>query len=405
MDQIVVQKAKHSKKLLFNFAYNNEELERLESKLSEFNPFKVLKAERYEIRHSNFLAWLLDPYENHLIGDYFLKKFLKEVLLGNEEFAERHELMFNTDELLSLELGDMEVRREWHDIDILLISHRFKLLILIENKVGASESRGQLNKYLDICRSEFPAHDTIPVFLTLYGDEPSNSEYALLSYEEIYRLLKFSRDIWSGRINQKVIDFITYYIKILEVLLMKDEELSMLCKKIYAEHKEAIDLIKDYTEKTDYEGAVKIFFDAHTELEQLGWTSNQTWFLPKKLKEKLPNNMMERWGSVYPVSIWFWLGKKNSKFGVVLEIGPFKDQEKRVKLLNHLKNNGVDVSDWAMEHAGETRYTRLSSKYKKFEEWDDEKKLGEELIWLYQDTKWQNEIKKIFEVVESFDFR
>ena len=103
--------------------------------------------------------------------------------------------------------------------------------------------------------------------------------------------------------------------------------------------------------------------------------------------------------------IWFWLGKKNSKFGVVLEIGPFKDQEKRVKLLNHLKNNGVDVSDWAMEHAGETRYTRLSSKYKKFEEWDDEKKLGDELIWLYQDTKWQNEIKKIFEVVESFDFR
>lgn len=40
---------------------NNKDFEKLESKLNRFNPFKVLNIERYEIRHSNVLGWLLDP--------------------------------------------------------------------------------------------------------------------------------------------------------------------------------------------------------------------------------------------------------------------------------------------------------------------------------------------------------
>ncbi|MYL34308.1 hypothetical protein GLW08_10550 [Pontibacillus yanchengensis] len=57
------------------FLSNNELLFELNSSLREFNPFKVLKVDQYEIRHSNMLAWLLDPKENHDIGDLFLKKF------------------------------------------------------------------------------------------------------------------------------------------------------------------------------------------------------------------------------------------------------------------------------------------------------------------------------------------
>ena len=68
-------------KFLENFICNNKELQQLEKMFEKFNIFDCLKLSRQEIRHSNFLAWLLDPNETHGMNDYFLKEFLKEVLL------------------------------------------------------------------------------------------------------------------------------------------------------------------------------------------------------------------------------------------------------------------------------------------------------------------------------------
>ena len=51
----------------------------LERKLDEFNLFKVLRIDEFEIRHSNVLAWLLDPSQNHKLGNTFLRGFLDEV--------------------------------------------------------------------------------------------------------------------------------------------------------------------------------------------------------------------------------------------------------------------------------------------------------------------------------------
>lgn len=55
----------------------------LEKKLPEllgkFNPFRILKIEDYEIRHSNVIAWLLDPKESHGLGTEILSKFIKIV--------------------------------------------------------------------------------------------------------------------------------------------------------------------------------------------------------------------------------------------------------------------------------------------------------------------------------------
>ena len=43
---------------------------------NKFNIFKVLKLDNYEIRHSNFLAWLLNPEETHNLGYEFIKEEL-----------------------------------------------------------------------------------------------------------------------------------------------------------------------------------------------------------------------------------------------------------------------------------------------------------------------------------------
>ena len=59
---------------LTKFVVNNPDLERLEARLAEFNIFEVLGAVRQELRHSDFLGYLLDPAGNHNLGDAFLKK-------------------------------------------------------------------------------------------------------------------------------------------------------------------------------------------------------------------------------------------------------------------------------------------------------------------------------------------
>src|SRR5690554_1811996 len=51
----------------------------LDITLSSPNIFEILGISSYEIRHSNFLAWLLTPGESHQLGDVFLKWFLKDL--------------------------------------------------------------------------------------------------------------------------------------------------------------------------------------------------------------------------------------------------------------------------------------------------------------------------------------
>lgn len=103
------------------FVANNQLLDRLDSKLNEFNPFKVLKVDQFEIRHSNILAWLLDPNENHSLSDMILKKLSAEILCG-DVLTKNHDLQI-TDILLG-SFHDAEVLREWRNIDILVVSKK-----------------------------------------------------------------------------------------------------------------------------------------------------------------------------------------------------------------------------------------------------------------------------------------
>ena len=58
----------------------DQDLEELENLLDEFNIFEVLGAVRVELRHSEFLAYLMNPQQNHGLGDDFVKKFLQKVV-------------------------------------------------------------------------------------------------------------------------------------------------------------------------------------------------------------------------------------------------------------------------------------------------------------------------------------
>lgn len=53
----------------------DDDLELLESKLSQFDLYKIINKTYDELTVSKILAWLLNPNETHGLGDYFFRLF------------------------------------------------------------------------------------------------------------------------------------------------------------------------------------------------------------------------------------------------------------------------------------------------------------------------------------------
>ncbi len=379
---------------LREFVANNEDLEVLEAKLNEFNPFKVLEIEEFEIRHSTVLAWLLDPNENHNLRDAFLKKFLAEVIVNNEHI----ETSINVFKTQEMSYHDVEVETEWKNIDIILLSKENKVAIFIENKIRAKESKHQLKKYIDIVNAHYASYEIIPVFLTLTGEDPTDSEYGIISYSQILEILKFIISIQKENLNPKVVDFLSYYLKILDVLTMEDKEIKSLCKKIYKDHKDALDLINKYADETEFENAASEFV-ASLNAKEININDKQAWFLPQSILSKMEEVGVESWNDGYPLAFWFIA--KEGKLGLRLEVGPFKDGALRRKFLEHLKENGFTIYDHSFK-AG-AKYTRIFTKYPKFEEWDDREEIIQKMDDLLNKTA-QKAVSNLENACASFDW-
>jgi len=105
-----------SRKVLEWLVVDNPELDHLEDLLREFNLFEAIGATRQELRHSDFLRFLLDPSENHGLGDYFLKTLFKEALVGSTSQG------IGAIDIDVANLADAEVERERFQIDVLVHS-------------------------------------------------------------------------------------------------------------------------------------------------------------------------------------------------------------------------------------------------------------------------------------------
>ena len=68
----------------YDILLKNEDFDKLDLGLKNPNIFQILRITKNEIRHSNFLSWLLDPNESHKLGDIFLKRFLREVFSSDK---------------------------------------------------------------------------------------------------------------------------------------------------------------------------------------------------------------------------------------------------------------------------------------------------------------------------------
>jgi hypothetical protein len=230
--------------LLEDFVVDNPDLEKLESLLAEFNIFEALwrKAWR-ESYHSDFLAFLIDPVQNHGLGDSFLKQFLKRVL------SDAQTPISDTEEIETMNLQTAFVERERWNIDILVQDSINHLACIVENKIDASERVGQLDKYWGVVKQKLPGYQTIFIYLTPDGREPvydSHNVYIPFSYDSIIELIETFCQTTKVALNSQLLTLMSHYNKTLRKHIVRDTEIARLCRKIYHQHKQALNLIFEH---------------------------------------------------------------------------------------------------------------------------------------------------------------
>lgn len=218
----------------------DDDLEELEDIAQQFNIFEVLDAVRQELRHSSFLAWLLDPNGSHGLGDYFLKRFLwRTAGLARERDIDT----ISPVEVDALDLADVMVRREWRNIDILISSESQRFVCAIENKVEGSEHSSQLGRYLDTCRTEFPGYCHHFVFLTPRGADPSHSEWVPVGYDAVLDLVERVVKAKKGTMGDELGLFLQHYASMLRRHIVGESEIDKLCTRIYNKHRQALEML------------------------------------------------------------------------------------------------------------------------------------------------------------------
>jgi hypothetical protein len=248
--------------MLESFVAENPELERLEDLLADFNIFEVLDLQWHEIRHSNFLRWLLDPKGSHSLGQYFLKRFLTRVAVGNKL---RGTLGLTPVDADVWNLSDAVVSRERDHIDISIVSETSGFACAIENKLSSGEHSAQLSRYRNAVEHRYPSSVRQFVLLSPGGDPPEEEgeqEYWIpLSYTTVCELVEHCQQVKSGSLGEEVRIFMDHYVKMLRRFVLEDSEIQRLARQIYDKHRQAIDLIYEY--KPDVSARVK------TTLEEL----------------------------------------------------------------------------------------------------------------------------------------
>ncbi|WP_286733037.1 MULTISPECIES: PD-(D/E)XK nuclease family protein [Sphingobacterium] len=209
----------------------DEHFQKLKALLQRPNIFQILKLDRYEIRHSNFIAWLLNPNEKHGLGTLFLDKVLGD-LIPKEVLSKRGAFKW--------------IKRESiNNIDLFI---QFDdLIVAIENKFDSGEHSDQLTNYREYVDQHFlHISNRFFVFLTPGGKLTiSNNEYKIYSYATIAKHLNHILTDKTININVHSRIYIEDYLKAIQATLMKTNPENLLAAQLYNQYKDVFDFVKE----------------------------------------------------------------------------------------------------------------------------------------------------------------
>jgi hypothetical protein len=329
------------------------DLEKLSARLTSFNIFQALKVEKKELQHSNTLGWLLNPNASHGLGDLFLKRVFSSVLL------ERDIAGISSAHVELMDFSDVEVRREWKNIDIFIIIKSINFVLLIENKIHAGEGPEQLARYLNVVAKEFPSFTAVPIFLTLDGRESEDASAGFISYSHsrLLELLTLIIETRRPQITPAVAMFLEHYLDTLRRLTMQDKELIELCKSIYRKHKEAIDQIVEYGKISEFPRIVVPMLEKE-DFEVLYQNSSHITFIPKTWAKFVPLNG-SYWGDFdglgRSLSVVCSLYKnEDTRLSLVAEVSSMTDPKLRRRCMERLRSDGFKFRDRAFDETAKS---------------------------------------------------
>lgn len=283
---------------------------------ARFNLFEALSIAKQEIRHSRFLAYLLDPRENHGLGD----RFLRRLLLAAS--AENRYLPVTRLALSIQDLSDALVYCERDHFDIAIELPKLGLFFVIENKVDASESADQLITYRERAQQRHPEYSFMGCFLTPDGYDGEDPTWGVLSYSAIAAEI---RNILTESTPPADISLtLNHYIDLIERKIVTSQALIDACREIYRAHKVALDLIIEHGQQSLLSLAFEDFksgknLNATTTRSETLYFLHADWL---DIKSALVADR-KRWSTEFPVQFWFQLTDK--KLQLRLEIGPVSE--------------------------------------------------------------------------------
>ncbi|MGR9431356.1 PDDEXK-like family protein [Rhizobium leguminosarum] len=221
--------------------FDDPDFNTVHRRMSPFNLFEAVGAVRAELRHSNFLAYLLSPSRPHGLGALPLVALIRSIL--SRMRPDQRPIMGL--ELIAGDLDDAIVYRERDNIDILIELPSINLVVAIENKVGSKAGDGQLERYDERLRLLYPNHRRLMVFLTPDATDPDHDGYIAYDYADLVSTLEslITKPIEPVPSETQLI--ISHYIDLVRRHIVTDERLLSLAVKLYERHKEAFDFVFD----------------------------------------------------------------------------------------------------------------------------------------------------------------
>jgi len=263
----------------------------------EFSLMKVFGIENYELAHSSFLAWLLDPLGDHGLGSQFAYKFICQATSKIKEF-----------DLTGVDFRNLCVDREISGdesrLDIRMRDPLGSFLCVIENKILSKEGTDQTNRlyrdYHNVSSKE------LFVFLTL--DEkakPVNSNFTPITYKEVLSIL---RSLSEESVNPNTKFLIRHYINTLERLIMSENYEGFSERtKLYYRYQKYIDEVR----KAFDQDRQLLLSTLEEEVKRRQWWDDKFW-------------RMDRTGG--DITIWKNLWYLTEHQGVYIELYLHKSQ-------------------------------------------------------------------------------
>lgn len=200
----------------------NQEFLRLHRELNKFNIFHATGMRNQEIKHTQFLGYLLDPNESHGFRDEFLTRFIQSIPKPESKAV-------GSINILDYNLTYSKITKEkrFKDtkkiLDLLieipsLAEPEKTYVIAIENKIKATEGDNQLETYRNTIKSNFQEDklksEPILLYLTINNEEPSDDYWIPIQYfETVIKAIKILIEDLEDTLSDYMIFILKDYIE------------------------------------------------------------------------------------------------------------------------------------------------------------------------------------------------